>query len=362
MGKPDFQLKSIKGVEIFSAGYWNGDPFTSNDLDEMVRAFDENKDHVRPFLKLGHDDEQKLLQKEGLPAAGWIDKIYRQGSKLFADFVDIPEKIFDLITKGAYKKVSSEIMLGVKILDKSYKYMVSAVALLGAETPGVMNLDDILARYGLESYGLRKSFATIEKSNTKVYEFSKEKKAMSKTEKEIELEAELKAKEEQLKAFSAKQDAADKELKAAQDKMKEHEAKVAEFSAKLAAQELDASVAKLEAEKLVTPAMKPLLFALLGAEKKEYSIKGADGKDKTASKFELVHELCKLFAAKEGVNLEDGSTDGKQKGSKVTEDEILVETEKYAADNKVTFAAAYKVVAKKYAEQLNQVPSIQEEA
>lgn len=353
------EMKSIKGVDIFSAGTWNGDKFTENDLDEMVKAFEANKEAVRPFLKLGHANEQKLLQKEGLPAAGWIDRIYRQGSKLKADFVDIPKKVHDLIMQKAYRKVSSEIMIGVKILDKSYKYMVSAVALLGAETPGVMNLDDILARYGLDSYDSCKAFSDFENDKTVTYEFENEKqeKKIMPTERELELEAKLKAAEAQNKTFSAKQSEQEEALKAEQAQNKENAEKLAEFNAKFARQEIQNQVDKLEAEKQITPAMKPFVTQLLGEDKKEYKFTAAD-KEQTMSKFEIVKELCKLFSSKEGVNLDEGSVDGEVEGDKVTEDQILAETEKYAQENKVDFSAAYKVVTKKYEAQLAKVQAL----
>ena len=100
------KLSNIKGVEVFSVGTWNGQTFTEQDLDKMVESFKETSATVRPFLKLGHDDDQKLLQKEGLPAAGWVGSLYRKGGKLLADFVDIPKKIMELIENKAYRKVA----------------------------------------------------------------------------------------------------------------------------------------------------------------------------------------------------------------------------------------------------------------
>ena len=94
-------LKQIKGVEIFSTGKWNGDNYTREDLEEMVLAFEETKAGARPYIKLGHDAKQKLLQADGMPAAGWIDRVYIKGEKLMADFVDIPGKIYALIEKKA---------------------------------------------------------------------------------------------------------------------------------------------------------------------------------------------------------------------------------------------------------------------
>ena len=70
---------NISGVEIFSCGEWNGDEYTIDDLNSIVSTFEETKVGVRPYLKLGHDEEQKLLQEDGLPAAGWVDRIYVKG-------------------------------------------------------------------------------------------------------------------------------------------------------------------------------------------------------------------------------------------------------------------------------------------
>ena len=82
-------LFSIKDVEIFSTGTWNGKEITEKDLDNIVDAFSKTKEVVRPFLKLGHDDNQKLIQNDGLPAAGWVENVRKVGGKLRADFVDI---------------------------------------------------------------------------------------------------------------------------------------------------------------------------------------------------------------------------------------------------------------------------------
>jgi hypothetical protein len=45
---------NLKGVEIFSAGTWNGDKYTVDDLHGIVEAFNETKGGVQPYLKLGH--------------------------------------------------------------------------------------------------------------------------------------------------------------------------------------------------------------------------------------------------------------------------------------------------------------------
>lgn len=344
-------LHTVKAVEIFSAGTWNGDAYTVEDLDLMVKAFEENKDHVRPFLKLGHSEDQKLLQAEGLPAAGWVEQVYRKGDKLMADFSDIPNKIYELIHRKAYRKVSCEIYMNCQIEDKKYPYFLGAVALLGAETPGVMNLDDILAQYRLMTEASKNLYASQHQAATiKTYSFKadevkpiQEIKTMSKTEREIELEAKL-------AALEAEKKASDEKLVVAETEAKKFAAEKQETAEKLFQVELDKAVDGLLGEKLITPAMKPYVAALLGKEKAEFSIA-----EKTYKKEELVKELLKLFQAKGEVNLEEGSHDGKDvEVSKA--DDLEAEVQKYSEEHKVSYSAAYRAVAKKHEDKLQAKP------
>ncbi|HEA21443.1 MAG TPA: hypothetical protein ENH87_11045, partial [Pricia antarctica] len=137
----------IQGVQIFAPGQWNGDKYTEKDIEELVSAFNETGQTVRPFLKIGHDKEQGLVQKDGMPAVGWIEKLRKVGGKLVADFTKVPKKIFDLIKAGAYRKVSSEIFFNVTVAGKKFPRLLKAVAILGGDTPAVQTLDDIISLY-----------------------------------------------------------------------------------------------------------------------------------------------------------------------------------------------------------------------
>lgn len=137
----------VNDVEIFSAGNWNGDNYTEKDIDDMIAAHALIGKNVKPYLKLGHDTKQKLLQHDGMPSAGWVTNLKRNGKKLIADFKGIPKKIKDLIDSKAYGRFSSEIYWNVKIEDKKYRRVLKAVALLGADTPAVTTLDDFINLY-----------------------------------------------------------------------------------------------------------------------------------------------------------------------------------------------------------------------
>ena len=345
-------MRTLNGVEIFSAGEWNGDRYTTEDLDAMVAAFHDESTKYRPSVKLGHDPKQKLLQEDGYPAAGWIGNLYRIGEKLIADFIDMPEKIYDLVAKKAYRKVSAEIYWDININGTVYPRLLSAVALLGGDMPAVNNLNDLLALYGLAKGDKIKSYARIEDGFIlKTYDIEQENEPMAKTENEIKLELEVAAQAQKLaeqeaavKKFSASAADAEKELATLKQFKVDAEKNAAELAAKAAQAELDGAITKLEAAHKISPSMKEFVLALCGAEKKEYSI----GK-KNYSKIQLIDELLKLHTANGDVNFVENSTDVELKDkNKVVgrEAELDAKISEYAKTHKCSYSAAYKAVMK----------------
>lgn len=151
----DRQTFNIAGVEIFSTGKWNGDDYKEKDLDDMILAFRDVG--FKPPLKLGHDEKNK----DGQPAIGWVDKIYRMGNKLLADFKELPIKVYEALKRGNYKQVSSEIFWNYPNNGKMFSRVLKAVALLGADVPAVTNLE------GLENL-------YINNKEVKIYQMEKE--------------------------------------------------------------------------------------------------------------------------------------------------------------------------------------------
>lgn len=324
------QTYNLKNVEIFSVGQWNSDSFTQEDLQGIVKTFEETKAGVKPYIKLGHDKNQKIaensgLQKDGLPSLGWVDKMYIKGDKLVADFTDIPKKVYDLIKVGAYKKVSCEMFFNVKIKERKFKHLLTAVSLLGADTPAVMNLNDIHALY-FESEETPRVY--LDQALEFKFEETKRKESiMSKTENEIKLELDL---DTQKKAFAAEKEKADK-LAAEKEEQEKELAALKEFKAEAEKKAIAAELAikeekvkaftsSLVSEKLATPAMKPLITELL-SDKKDFSVKSGDKDLKT--KEDLLKEALKLFAAAKEVNFEENTQEDKD-----------VETKTFAANEK----------------------------
>lgn len=144
----------VKDVELMAAGTWQGHncpeagcKFTEDDIDEMVAAYQATVGEFDAPVKLGHDENQKLLQRDGYPAAGWVTNLRRVGNKLVGDLKDVPSVVAQLMASGAYRKRSSEIRPNAEVNGKKFKWVFSGLALLGADLPAVEGLGDIERLY-----------------------------------------------------------------------------------------------------------------------------------------------------------------------------------------------------------------------
>lgn len=139
----ELATRDLKGVEILAPGNWGGDAYTTDHIDAMVAAFPALRGTIDPPGKLGHDRTQALAQVDGFPAIGWVDKLYREGDKLLADFVKVPARVGDIIAAGGYDKVSSEIYFDKEIDGTTYPRVLRAVSFLGADLPAVKSIRSI---------------------------------------------------------------------------------------------------------------------------------------------------------------------------------------------------------------------------
>jgi hypothetical protein len=144
------KLATVRGAEIFQAGVHRNITYTVDDLKDMVTNFSAGRGAVDPPLVVGHDDDQSFLSDSGLPAAGWLIRVYRRGAKLFGDFGGVPRSIAKLINARAYRKVSAEVYdeppEGAPPACKGK--MLRRVALLGGDLPQIKTLSDLpLAEY-----------------------------------------------------------------------------------------------------------------------------------------------------------------------------------------------------------------------
>lgn len=344
-------MADLKGVEIFGEGVWNGNVITSDVLKNIVTAFDATNGFIKPVLKLGHNEEQTLLQKDGFPAAGWVSNVYIRGKKLIADFVDIPEKIYELIKRKAYRKVSVEIFNGYRFDGRSYPNLLGAVALLGADTPAVMTLSDILDRYKLEA----QKFATdssSDKIDINIYssdisidnEEVQGYRVMSQDERE-KMQEMIDKMKSQIEDLKNRIDEMSKEKKTSDESYsvykKEAEEKIIRLEKEKEETEIEKFSLSLQNKNLISPSMQPYLKAIASkTDKQEFSI----GSDKLSS-YQVIEKL--LTVAKEvfSINKEEKTQDVEPK-VKDTEKEIDKKIEEYMQENKVSYSAAYRAVVK----------------
>jgi len=143
------EFGECNGVEIFEIGQTESKDYKKEDLEKIIENFAKlQNSHRPPMVVLGHDEDQSLLQKSGLPSAGWVSKVWKKGKKLYADFKDVPKQLVPIIKKGGYRYPSVEIYRNFVFGDEEFGPVLRRVALLGADIPRIKSLSDIVARYG----------------------------------------------------------------------------------------------------------------------------------------------------------------------------------------------------------------------
>jgi acylphosphatase len=254
------QTFNLNGVEIFSTGIWNGDRYSEKDLDAMIENFDDVG--FEPPVKLGHNEEQSEL-RDGQPALGYISKIYKVGSKLVADFKELPKKVYDAIKRGNYKRVSSEIYWNYKANGSTFNRVLKAVALLGADIPAVTNLESI--------EGLYSNMGTGE---VKYHYNGKESEIMEEKHDTISIDEH----NEKLAQLQQEKEEVMKEYQAHKDEIKK--SKIASYMEELKAEGKILPVQSKEVEALLTTA----------TDEKVYSY-SQDEKEVSLSQFELLTKV-----------------------------------------------------------------------
>lgn len=115
-------------VEIFKAGSHTDSSghtkfWSVEDLDEIIKSYNPKKSEA-PIV-IGHPRTKD-------PAYGWVEKLKRVGSVLFAKFKQVDQGFADLVKSGRYKKRSIS-------LDG---WRLNHVGFLGAVHPAVDGLAD----------------------------------------------------------------------------------------------------------------------------------------------------------------------------------------------------------------------------
>lgn len=151
---------TLKNVELVYPGTHAAETgvvtLTADDMADIVQGYtDQLVD--RPVIKLGHDNDNAFNKAlgDGEPAFGWVENVtLGDGSderpkktSVYGDLVGMPEKL-EKITPSAFRRRSVELAHGVKAASgKTYRSVLTHLALLGAKRPAVKGLSDVLALY-----------------------------------------------------------------------------------------------------------------------------------------------------------------------------------------------------------------------
>jgi hypothetical protein len=137
---------TIPNVELLSLGTHfaatGPTPITEQDFASMLAAAaDDQVDHAG--IRIGHFDPRF----DGEPALGWLANLRRVGDKIVGDLTHVPAKLAEVM-KSAYRRRSVEIDWNVRTPGgKTYKAVISGLALLGVQKPAVKGLADVSSMY-----------------------------------------------------------------------------------------------------------------------------------------------------------------------------------------------------------------------
>lgn len=149
-------------VELMAIGTWKNIKFEANDLKGIASDFSSLRDVLFAPVKMGHNNEQEIT--DGMPALGeiaevWYSKTGKDGKpKLMGRLEGLPDVVYKAIKNKRYNKLSIEVDRDVTYKGRFMKFVLTAVALLGADIPAVNTLSD------LNAYMSRKSLFTDSKN------------------------------------------------------------------------------------------------------------------------------------------------------------------------------------------------------
>ena len=253
------------GREIFAVGKWNNMTFTEDDLDDIVANFEKLSVVHKVPLKFGHNDEQPIT--DGQPAIGWVSRVFREGKKLYADFVDMPKTVFEAVKNKLYRTVSVELLFDVDHQGNRFSHVLDAVALLGADQPAVntlADLDALLAARTSFAGGRRICFETI--AGKKQESISIEKEELEMDEKQLKqfIADAVEPLKQELEKVTFERDELRLKTEQADRERAEFEAEQKRQKITAARQSINDVLDEAVRDKRMTPAMREIYTAQIG--------------------------------------------------------------------------------------------------
>lgn len=131
--------------EVFRPGFWKGKHFGPELIDQVIEAFDANKDRLKVPLRVGSHNELA-------PAGGWVTGLKKVGDRLMAEFSDVPRVVGEAINRRLFKQVSIGILHDHKDeKGKIWPSVLDHIAILGGRIPAVKGLADLPALFDDEN-------------------------------------------------------------------------------------------------------------------------------------------------------------------------------------------------------------------
>jgi len=308
--------RKLTDQEIFAVGRWNGDVYSEADLDEIVKAFNTLKLPVP--LKLGHTEAQKWFgQEDGAPALGWVEGVRRIGTKLVADFANVPEALAGLIANRNYRTKSAEIYWNFTSPDgQKWPRALKAVSLLGADPPAVTTLNDLqTVLMSSDTYSMKRCTERMESSDGKTtITYTPEWKAYQWDDGQEEtMDKELEKKyTDQISSLEGKVKDETKRAEDAEARAIKAEATLAQRDEAHAVQQFSLKVDGLIKEGKILPKEKDGLirqYVALGAGKKTYQEKEFSPREEMIASLEARDKIVDFEHRAKGGDLKTGDDD-----------------------------------------------------
>lgn len=105
--------------------------YSAADLEAIAAAYDPSV-HEAPIV-IGHP-------KDNAPAFGWVERLFVEGGKLYAELTGVAEEFAEWVERGLYKKRSSSFYLPEFSPTPGQMYL-RHVGFLGAQPPAVKGLE-----------------------------------------------------------------------------------------------------------------------------------------------------------------------------------------------------------------------------
>jgi len=156
----ELKTVTVEDVEIlrvgtFTAARGGRQTFTAEDLDEIVAAHEAlvESGHF-PTVYLGHNPPEGSELPEP-PSVGRIATLRRVGDRLVSRLTDVPVLVAKLMKAKAYGTRSIEGMRtsisgSFKIGDRTFRQVITGLALLGKSLPAVNGLADVEKLYAAD--------------------------------------------------------------------------------------------------------------------------------------------------------------------------------------------------------------------